>query len=164
MWKTQIQFLRREDSLEKGMATQSSILAWRIPWTEEPVGCSLWGRRVGHDWVTNTLVRGTGDTVICIWSGVSGAQSCGTEPLTCGIWCDLQVVSELNCRRLSWCCRTSWCDKPLHTNTSGVRSVLSVLVSVRVQEKHWRSKFFFLRPAEMFSALLLSSCLILGKV
>ena len=36
--------------LEKEMATHSSVLAWRIPGTEEPVGCRLWGRRVGHDW------------------------------------------------------------------------------------------------------------------
>ena len=34
-----------EDPLEKGMATHSSILAWRIPWTEEPGGCSPWGRQ-----------------------------------------------------------------------------------------------------------------------
>ena len=44
----------REDPLEKGMATHSSILAWRIPWTEEPgelatVQYSPWGRRVGHE-------------------------------------------------------------------------------------------------------------------
>ena len=38
--------------MEKEMATHSSILAWRIPWTEEPVGYSPWGRRVGHDLVT----------------------------------------------------------------------------------------------------------------
>ena len=37
MWETQIQSLSGEDTLEKGMATHSSILAWRIPWTEEPV-------------------------------------------------------------------------------------------------------------------------------
>ena len=36
MWETQIQFLGREDPLEKEMATHSSILAWRISWTEEP--------------------------------------------------------------------------------------------------------------------------------
>ena len=36
--KTQVQFLGREDPLEKEMATHSSILAWRIPWTEEPGG------------------------------------------------------------------------------------------------------------------------------
>ena len=34
--ETQVQSLDREDSLEEGMATHSSILAWRIPWTEEP--------------------------------------------------------------------------------------------------------------------------------
>ena len=34
--ETWVQFLGREDPLEKGMATHSSILAWRIPWTEEP--------------------------------------------------------------------------------------------------------------------------------
>ena len=36
--KTQVQPLGQEDPLEKGMANYSSILAWRIPWTEEPVG------------------------------------------------------------------------------------------------------------------------------
>ena len=36
MQETQVQFLDWEDPLEKEMATQSSILAWRIPWTEEP--------------------------------------------------------------------------------------------------------------------------------
>ena len=38
MQKTQVQSLGQEDPLEKGMATHSSILAWRIPWTEEPGG------------------------------------------------------------------------------------------------------------------------------
>ena len=36
MWETQVQFLGEEDPLEKEMATHSSILAWKIPWTEEP--------------------------------------------------------------------------------------------------------------------------------
>ena len=40
----------REDPLEKGMAILSSILAWRIPWTEEPGGLQFMGsQRVGHD-------------------------------------------------------------------------------------------------------------------
>ena len=39
-----------EDPLEKGMATYSGILAWRIPWTEEPEGLqSIGSQRVGHD-------------------------------------------------------------------------------------------------------------------
>ena len=45
----------REYPLEKGMATHSSILAWRISWTEEPGGLQFMGsQRVGHDWATNT--------------------------------------------------------------------------------------------------------------
>ena len=36
MWEMQVRSLGREDPLEKGMATHSSILAWRIPWTEKP--------------------------------------------------------------------------------------------------------------------------------
>ena len=36
MWETQVRSLDREDSLKKELATHSSILAWRIPWTEEP--------------------------------------------------------------------------------------------------------------------------------
>ena len=50
MQETQVQSLGQEDSLEKGMATHSIILAWRIPWTEEPGGLqSMGSQRVGHD-------------------------------------------------------------------------------------------------------------------
>ena len=46
---------------EKGIATHSSILAGRIPWTEQPSGLqSMGSQRVGHDWVTNTLT--------CAWN------------------------------------------------------------------------------------------------
>ena len=48
--ETQIRSLGREDPLEKGMATQSSILAWRIWWAEEAGGLqSMGSKRVGHD-------------------------------------------------------------------------------------------------------------------
>ena len=50
MQETWIQSLDWEDSLEKEMATHSSILAWRIPWTEEPGGLKSIGlQRVRHD-------------------------------------------------------------------------------------------------------------------
>jgi len=50
MQKIWVQFLVHKDPLEKGMATHSSILAWRIPWTEEPGGLqSMESQRVGHD-------------------------------------------------------------------------------------------------------------------
>ena len=55
MQEMQVWSLGQEDSLEKEMATHSSILAWRIPWTEEPGGLqSMGSQRVRHDWTTNT--------------------------------------------------------------------------------------------------------------
>ena len=49
MQKTQVQSLGPEDTLEKGMTTHSSILVWRISWTEKPGGLQSTGsQRVGH--------------------------------------------------------------------------------------------------------------------
>ena len=56
MQKTQetwICFLGQEDSLEKEVATHSSILAWKIPWTEEPGGL----QRVRHDWAHTRILN-----------------------------------------------------------------------------------------------------------
>ena len=54
MQETRVPSLGGEDPLEEGMATHSSILAWRIPWTEEPDGLPVHGvaKRGGHDLVT----------------------------------------------------------------------------------------------------------------
>ena len=50
MQKTWVRSLSQEDPLEKEMATHSSILSWRIPWTEEPGGLqSMGSQRVGRD-------------------------------------------------------------------------------------------------------------------
>ena len=55
MQETWVQSLGQEDPLENIMATHSSILAWRIPWTEEPGRLQSMGlQRVGHDWATFT--------------------------------------------------------------------------------------------------------------
>ena len=55
MQETQVPSLGWEDPLEKEMATHSSILAWRSPWTEEPGWVqSVGSQRVGHDWATHT--------------------------------------------------------------------------------------------------------------
>ena len=54
MQETRVQSLGREDPLEKEMATHSSILAWRIPWTEKPGELQSTGsQRVGHDCATS---------------------------------------------------------------------------------------------------------------
>ena len=60
VWETWVPSLGQEDLLEKGMATHSSILAWRIPWTERPGGLqSMGSKRVGHYCVSNTFTFNT---------------------------------------------------------------------------------------------------------
>ena len=50
MQEAQVRSLGQEDPLDRGMATHSCILAWRIPWTEEPGGLqTMWSQRVRHD-------------------------------------------------------------------------------------------------------------------
>ena len=66
MQETQVRSLDWEDPLEKGIATHSSILAWRIPGTEEPGGLqSIGSQRVRHDWVNNSMVN-VSSRSICI--------------------------------------------------------------------------------------------------
>ena len=55
--QTWVRSLGQQDPLKKGRATHSSILAWRIPWTEEPGRLqSMESERVGHDCVSNSLL------------------------------------------------------------------------------------------------------------
>ena len=57
MQETQVQSLGREDPLEKGVATRPSVLAWKIPWIEEPGGLqSMESQRVGHDLATKQVL------------------------------------------------------------------------------------------------------------
>ena len=71
MRKTLVPSLGREDLLEKDVATHSNILAWRIPWTEEPGGLqSMGSQRVWHNWVTNTFTLQLGFP-----GGASGKES-----------------------------------------------------------------------------------------
>ena len=68
--ETWIPSLGREDPLEKGLATCSSILAWRIPWTEDPGGLqSVLSQTVGHNLATNTF-----DQLLCSLVLDSGAR------------------------------------------------------------------------------------------
>ena len=72
MWETWVQSLGQEDPLEEGMATHSSILAWRIPWTEEPgEPQSMRSPRVRHDWATKhtaLLLLGGGVISLLVWT------------------------------------------------------------------------------------------------
>ena len=61
-----------EDPLEEGMAVHSSIVVWRIPWTEEPGGLQSMGSQgVGHDWVTNSL-----SYISCLFIWLHPGHSC----------------------------------------------------------------------------------------
>ena len=68
----------REDPLEKGMTTQSNILAWRTPWTEEPGGLqSMGSQRVGHSGVTNTFPFMC--TLVVVWEKCTERWWCGLK-------------------------------------------------------------------------------------
>ena len=88
MQETWIQSLGQEDPLEKGMATHSCILAWRIRWTEELGGLQSMGlKRVGHDWTQRTrkpslaLLMLPGITLIASPTGTEPAGIFGRNPM-----------------------------------------------------------------------------------
>ena len=68
--ETQVQSLDREDPLEKGMATHSGILAWRIPWTGGLVGCTTWGRKESDmtEWLNTIGYYRVLSRVPCVYS------------------------------------------------------------------------------------------------
>ena len=68
MQETWVRSLGREDPLEKGMATHSSILAWRIPWTEEPGGYSPWSLKESDttEQLTHTHTQWIANSLVCL--------------------------------------------------------------------------------------------------
>ena len=86
--ETRVRSLGREDPLEKEMATHSSILAWRIPWTEKPGRLQSTGlQRVGHDWATSLHFMGD-------MQGISQNPSPRT---VAGLETALSISLEVNC-------------------------------------------------------------------
>ena len=97
---TRVQSLSWENPLEKEMATHSSILAWRIPWTEEPGRLqSMGSQRVRYDWVTNTL------------HDISGAQDCWWKVISLSTW-------------------NIWFSSPLASIAAEKKSVVSLTVNL----------------------------------
>ena len=69
MQETWVQSLGWENPLEESMATHSSVLAWRIPWTEEPGGLQSMGwQRVGHDLAANS--KSSQKMGLLIWKNI----------------------------------------------------------------------------------------------
>ena len=110
--ETQVWSLGQEDPLEKGMETHSSILAWWIPWTEEPGGLqSMGSQRVGHHWTTNTstffLGKIKGHAVILFIQTIMKAM---TEKK---MWFILRPEENINIREVSLACYSPWGPKEL---------------------------------------------------
>ena len=80
MQETQLRSLGQEDPLEKEMVTHSSILAWRIPWTEKPGRLQSMGpQRVRHDWATSLSLSKALVVVVQSLSRVQLFQSHGPQ-------------------------------------------------------------------------------------
>ena len=96
--ETRVWFLGWEDPLEKEMAIHSSILAWEIPWTEEPdMLQSMGSQRVGHDWATSLHFEYTNNVyVMYIWCCFSVTQSC---PILCN---SMNCMNSVNCSMLGF--------------------------------------------------------------
>ena len=99
MQGTQAQFLGQEDPLEEEMSTHSSILAWEIPWTEEPGGLQSTGlQRVRHDWVTEQQpAKGCGQRHVLLAS-ISGwpGGSCSSPIILTFQWADSRDIPGLS--------------------------------------------------------------------
>ena len=92
--ETRVWSLGQEDPLEKEVATHSSILAWKIPWTEEPGGLRPMGlQRVGHDWATNTHALNLSGPV-----SLSVEWGCTEMVLSPELWFCLCPVVPLRCQ------------------------------------------------------------------
>ena len=84
MWETQVRSLGQEDPLEKEMATYSSILAWRIQWTEESGRLQSTGsQRVRHDWETSLSLSlyGPADYAKWLWNSYCTQRNKGTKSM-----------------------------------------------------------------------------------
>ena len=110
MQETRVQSLVWEDPMEKGMATHSSVLAWRIPGMGEPAGLpSMGSHRVGHDWsdlaaaAAASLKWTLSQTTVCVCVCVLVSQLCLT--LCDPVYCSLpgsSVPQILQARMLQW--------------------------------------------------------------
>ena len=92
--ETLVGSLGREDPLEKGMAIHSNILAWRIPWTEEPCGLQSIGlERVGHNKNDLACKRVRHIASLGLWATKSSLPTLGFES---HIWTNASTFTHLH--------------------------------------------------------------------
>ena len=108
MWENWVRSLGREDPLEKEMATHSGILAWRIPWTEEPGG-STGSQRVGHDF-TFTLFIPSSPLILVYCHWATSPESPGHLPVSLlAVAVALQLSSFQGCEVATGCAAFNCC-------------------------------------------------------
>ena len=112
-----VRSLGQEDPLKKGMATHSSILAWRIPWTEEPGGVQSMGSQgVRHDWATNTF---THTHSMCLTVPEAERDRNKTPPaLPCVSLSRLYLPLDL-CYKSRLCVHVGWESEPISQSKAG---------------------------------------------
>ena len=107
MRETRVQSLGWEDTLEKGMATHSIILAWRIPWTEELEGYSPLGHKESDttEWLTHSLSfhsmshrEPTYDSPVMNWQSVWQTREAETIMWPCW-WFPITYIPRISCRK-----------------------------------------------------------------
>ena len=104
MRETWVRSLRREDPLEKKMATHSSILAWKIPWTEEPGRLqSLGSQTVGHDWATSLSLSWPWWDFPCGSAGKESTCNVGDLDAIPGVGRPLEKGKATHSSILAWC-------------------------------------------------------------
>ena len=119
--ETWVQALGREDPLEKGMATHSSIPVWRIPWTEEPGRLqSIGSQRVGHNLTTNTHIH------TCFEGGALNNTDAGPKKAT--VQKEGQKISSISCNLYYDTERNEikFCQKAKHLSPETARKYKSI--------------------------------------
>ena len=101
MQETQVWSLGQKDPPEKGMATHSSILAWRIPWTEEPGRLIVQrSQRVGHEWASNTFTFFPLPLTLGSWESYLSLVFSSTKLE----WKEFQMHWVVLCIKYTWTC------------------------------------------------------------
>ena len=96
MWETRVQFLRREDPLEKAMAIHSSTLAWKIPWMEEPDRLQSMGSQSRTQLSDFTFTFQMCATLSKSWTAVGLQTYFQVQEQRKGVFPPLPVPSDLN--------------------------------------------------------------------
>ena len=118
-WETWVPSLGREDPLEKGLATHSSILAWRILWTEEPgVLQSIGLQRVWYDWEGNTFTLFLIKGFLAFFCLLDGPYYMSVTSLILCILIYLALITPHHPRFLRWGTEAQWDAKSAQSHVA----------------------------------------------